>query len=153
MKSIARLLRISPKKINLIADLVRNKDAVMALDILKFTPKKGAGILLKAVGSAVSNAENNFKQDRDSLYIKEIVVTKGLTLKRSVPISKGRMHPILKRGSHVTVTLGVRESVKPAQKEVKAAKQEAATEKTAAKKEVKEKKPAKKTVVKAKAKS
>jgi large subunit ribosomal protein L22 len=153
MKATARLLRISPRKINLIAGLVRNKDATIALDILKFTPKKGANILFKAVKSAVSNAENNFKQDRNSLYIKEIVVNKGLTLKRSVPISKGRMHPILKRGSHVLVTLGVRETAQPAPKEGKAAKQTASAAKQITKKEVKEKKTAKKPAVKAKVKS
>jgi len=109
MKSTARSLRISPRKMNLIAALVRTKDTQEALDILKFTPKKGAKILYKAVHSAVKNAENNFKQEQDSLYVKEIIVTKGVTLKRSVPISKGRMHPILKRGSHVQVVLSVKE--------------------------------------------
>ena len=79
MKAKARSLRISPKKINLIADLVRNKTTEEALNILKFTPKKGADILYKAVNSAVKNAENNFKQDPDSLYIKEIIVNKGVT--------------------------------------------------------------------------
>ncbi len=111
MKAIGRQLRITSKKINLIADLVRNKNAQEALDILKFTPKKGARILRKIVHSAVANAENNFKQTKSSLYIKEIVVTEGSTLKRSVPISRGRMHPILKRMAHVNVFLGVREEV------------------------------------------
>jgi|WetSurMetagenome_2_1015567.scaffolds.fasta_scaffold61140_4 large subunit ribosomal protein L22 len=111
MKSEANSLRISPKKMNLVAGMIREKDAVVAMDTLRFTPKKAAKILYKAVKSAVSNAENNFKQDRDSLYIKEITVTKGVTLKRNVSISKGRVHPILKRGAHVQVTLGVRENV------------------------------------------
>ena len=109
MKAIGRSLRITSKKINLIADLVRKKDTKEALDILKFTPKKGARILRKIVQSAVANAENNFKQQASTLFIKEIIVTQAATLKRSVPISRGRMHPILKRNAHATVILGVRE--------------------------------------------
>jgi large subunit ribosomal protein L22 len=108
MKSIARQLRITPRKLNLIARLVRNKGVGEAMSILEFTPKKGAKLLNKVLKSAVANAENNFKQERDSLYVKEIVVGKATTLKRSVPISKGRMHPILKRSCHVMVEVGVK---------------------------------------------
>ena len=124
MKAIARQLRITPKKLNLIADLVRNRNVSEALNILRFTPKKGAKLLQKVLQSAVSNAENNFKQERDSLYVKEIVVTKGVTMKRSVPISRGRMHPILKRNAHIQVTIGVRQETMPAPEETpKAAKE------------------------------
>lgn len=110
MKAVARHIRISPKKANLVAGLVRNKNAQEALDILKFTPKKGAGIIYKVVHSAVANAENNFKQKREELMIKEIVVTKGITMKRSIPVSRGRTHPILKHTSHITVTVGLTEN-------------------------------------------
>ena len=72
MKAIGRSLRITSKKINLIADLVRKKDTKEALDILKFTPKKGARILRKIVQSAVANAENNFKQQASTLFIKKL---------------------------------------------------------------------------------
>ncbi len=116
MKAIGRQLRITSKKLNLVADLIRRKDAQEALDILKFTPKKAARILRKIVHSAVSNAENNFKQEKKTLYIKEIIVTEGSTLKRSVPISRGRMHPILKRMAHATVHLGVREETETSKK-------------------------------------
>jgi len=119
MKAIARTLRITSKKLNLIAGLIREKDAVLAMSILKFTPKKAARILGKILKSAVSNAENNFKQEPSSLYIKEIIVTEGPSLKRSVPVSRGRVHPIRKRTSHATVILGVREepaAEKPAKK-------------------------------------
>jgi large subunit ribosomal protein L22 len=109
MKAIARQLRITPRKINLIAQLIRNKEVNDALSILQFTPKKGAKLLYKILKSAVANAENNFKQERDSLYVKEIIVGKAMTLKRSVPISRGRMHPILKRSAHVIVSVGVKE--------------------------------------------
>lgn len=153
MKAIGRQLRITSKKLNLIADLIRKKDAQAALDILKFTPKKGARILRKIVHSAVSNAENNFKQEKTSLYIKEVIVTEGSTLKRSVPISRGRMHPILKRMAHVTVFLGVREEA-PGAKKAKTAETAAPAEETskkkapAAKKAAPAKKPAAKKGVK-----
>ena len=107
VKAIARHIRISPKKANLVAGLVRNKNAVEALSILKFTPKKGAKVIYKVLHSAMANAENNFKQKKEDLMIKEIIVTQGRTLKRSVPISRGRVHPILKRTSHITVTVGM----------------------------------------------
>ncbi len=113
MKAIARALRITPKKLNLIALMVRNKDAKDALEILKYTPKKSAKILLKVLKSAISNAENNFKQDIDSLYVKEVVVGKATTFKRWLPASRGRAQPILKRNAHVTVTIGVREMAEP----------------------------------------
>jgi len=109
VKAIARNVRISPKKVNLVAGLVRRKNAEEALSILKFTPKKGAKILYKLLHSALANAENNFKQKRDSLFVKEIVVTEGPTFKRSVPVSRGRVHPILKRNSHITITVGLEE--------------------------------------------
>jgi large subunit ribosomal protein L22 len=120
VKAIARNIRISPKKANLVAGLVRKKKAQEALDILKFTPKKGAKILYKVLHSAMANAENNFKQKKDSLVIKEIVVNEGPTFKRSVPVSRGRVHPILKRNSHITVTLGLEEKEKEEEQEMKA---------------------------------
>ncbi len=119
MKAILRRIRISPKKANLIAALVRNKKVQEALDILKFTPKKAAKILKKVIESAVANAENNFKQNKDSLYIKEIIVTQGVTYKRSLPISRGRTHPILKRTSHITVKVEAEKEEKPKKTEPK----------------------------------
>lgn len=110
MKAIARTVRLTPRKLNLIAGLIRDKNADDAINILNFTPKKGAKLLSKVVQSAVANAENNFKQERETLYIKEIVVTKATTMKRSTPVSRGRMHPILKRNSHIMVAIGVREN-------------------------------------------
>ena len=135
MKAIARHIRISPKKANLVAGLVRNKNVTEALTILKLTPKKACPILYKVLHSAIANAENNFKQSRDNLMIKEIVVTQGPTLKRSVPVSRGRVHPILKRTSHITITVGVGEG-EPAEEE--------APKKDEKKAEAKAEKPAKK---------
>lgn len=119
MKAIARSVRITPKKLNLIADVVRNRKANEALTVLKFMPKKGARLLAKVIRSAVANAENNFKQASDSLFIKEIVVTKAPTMKRSVPISRGRVYPILKRSAHVMVMVGVMEEKKSTKKKDK----------------------------------
>ena len=156
MKSIGRSLRITPKKINLIADLVRRKDADRAISLLKFTPKKGAGILRKIIGSAVANAVNNFKQERASLYVKEIIVTEGSVLKRGISVSRGRVHPIKKRMSHVTVLLGVREETVTTTEAGKPGKEAASDAKTPAKKTTKPAAtankaatPKKKTVVKA----
>jgi len=105
MKAILRQIRVSPKKMNLVAQLIRKMKTTEAVDLLKFTPKKSAPILRKLLESAVANAENNFKQNKDNLYIKEIIVNEGPTYKRRNMISKGRMHPILKRTSHVILTL------------------------------------------------
>ncbi|MDX9970667.1 MAG: 50S ribosomal protein L22 [Candidatus Gracilibacteria bacterium] len=112
-----RQYRTSPKKVNLVACLVRKMPVTKALDTLKFTPKKSAPVLKKLIESATANAENNFKQTKDSLYIKEILVSEGPTLKRSVPISRGRVHPILKRTSNIIVRLAVIEGMeKPVEK-------------------------------------
>lgn len=119
MKAILRGIRISPKKANLVAALVRNKKALDAIDILKFTPKRTAAVLKKLIESAVANAENNFKQVKETLEIKEIIVTEGPTYKRAMPVSRGRQHPILKRSSHITVKLesaGEAKSTKTAKK-------------------------------------
>lgn len=108
MKSIRRHLRISPKKVNLVADLVRGKSATEALNFLRFLPKRSAKPLMETLRSAVANAEQNFKQDRNALYVSKIIVNEGATLKRQMPVSRGRSHPILKRTSHITVEVAVR---------------------------------------------
>lgn len=105
MKAILRRIRISSKKVNLAASLVRTKNALEAIDILRYTPKKSAKILKKVIQSAIANAENNNKQDKKKLYIKEIVVTEGPTYKRSIPVSRGRANPRLKRTANITVKL------------------------------------------------
>jgi large subunit ribosomal protein L22 len=110
MKAILRKARISPKKANLVAGMVRRKSVTDALDILSFTPKKGAKILFKVLTSAVANAENNFAQDKKKLLVKHIIVNEAATFKRWLPVSRGRSHPLLKRNSHITVEVGVDES-------------------------------------------
>ncbi|MFA5842941.1 MAG: 50S ribosomal protein L22 [Candidatus Gracilibacteria bacterium] len=98
-----RKIRISSKKVNLVAGMVRRKPVQEALDLLKYTTKVGARPLYKTIQSAASNAKNNFKQDLETLVIKEIIVTEGMTYKRSMPASRGRAHPIKKRTCHITV--------------------------------------------------
>ena len=93
--------------------MVRGKKVLESLDLLKFMPKKGADILYKVIHSAASNAKNNFKQSIDDLYITKLLVTKGPTYKRSLPISRGRVHPIRKRTSHITVEVGLMEAKAP----------------------------------------
>ncbi len=106
---IARLTqaKISPKKMNLVAGMIRGKKVNEALDILKFTPKKAAQILYKLLASAKSNAEHNFKQDGAKLVIEQILVGDSITLKRHQPVSRGRAHPILKRSSNVIIKVNV----------------------------------------------
>lgn len=106
MKAVLRRARISLKKANLVAGLVRKKPAQKALDILKFTPKKAAHLLYKVVHSAVSNAEKNFHQDRSTLYVTEIVIGKGMTLKRFKPTARGRAYSLNKETCHITVRVG-----------------------------------------------
>lgn len=98
-----RKIRISSKKANLVAGMVRGMPVTKALNTLKFTPKKAAEILYMVIQSASSNAENNFKQNPETLIIKEIIVNEGTTYKRFQAVSKGRAHPILKRTTHITV--------------------------------------------------
>jgi len=146
MKAALRQVRLSPKKANLIAGTVRGKAVNEALGLLKFMPKKGAKILYKVVHSAAYNAKNNFKQNLDDLIITKILVTKGMTYKRSVPISRGRMHPILKRTCHIIVEVGLPEGMAmptPAAKQEKtktetpAKSKESATAKASADKKTK----------------
>ena len=86
-------------------DQVRGKPVAQALDILNFSTKKGADLVLKVVESAIANAENNEGADVDELRIGEIYVNAGLTMKRIKPRAKGRADRILKRTSHITVTV------------------------------------------------
>jgi len=104
-KAVAKYLRMSPSKLKPVADLVRGKDLTEALTILKFTAGKSAELVEKVVQSAGANAENNFEMNRDKLYVAEIYVNQGPTMKRWRAGSQGRAGKILKRSSHVGVVL------------------------------------------------
>ena len=99
--------RMTPRKIRLVADLVRGKKAKEALSQLKFSSKKAAPIIAKLLKSAISNAKNNLKikKDEENLYVKKITVDEGPTLKRSMPRAFGRASMIRKRTSHINIIL------------------------------------------------
>ncbi len=108
MKAYGKNIRISPKKLRVVAEVVRGKNAEEALRFLKFAPKKWADILYKILHSAVKNAEHNDSQKLADLYVDTLVVTKGIVYKRGRPVSRGRMHPILKRTSNIALELQVK---------------------------------------------
>lgn len=105
VSATAKRLRISPQKARLVVDLVRGKPVGDALEILGFSTQKAAGLVRKVVESAIANAENNEGADIDELKISQIFVNEGLTMKRIKPRAKGRADRILKRTSHITVTV------------------------------------------------
>ena len=105
VSATTKRLRISPQKVRLIVDQVRGKAVGEALDILSFSPQKAAGMVRKVVESAIANAENNEGADIDELKISQVFVNAGLTMKRIKPRAKGRADRILKRTSHITVTV------------------------------------------------
>ena len=104
VKATAKYVRMSPIKLKPVADLVRGKDVNEALTILKFTPGKGAEIVEKVVQSALANADVK-EMDTDNLYVAEVYANQGPTMKRWRAGSQGRASIILKRSSHVGVTL------------------------------------------------
>lgn len=106
-KAYLRQVRISPRKIKFILDLIRNKDLATALAILKNTNKMACECLIKLVESAAANAENNFGMDPEKLYVAECFVTPGKLkgMKRVMPRARGSAARIIKRTSHVTVAL------------------------------------------------
>ena len=108
-KAVAKYVRMSPIKLQPVCDLVRGKDLNEALAILKFTPGKGSALVEKVVNSAKANAENNFDLDPDNLYVAEIYANQGPTMKRGRAGSQGRASIILKRSSHIGVTLREKE--------------------------------------------
>ena len=108
-KATAKYVRMSPSKLKPVTDLVRGKDLNEALTILKFTSGKGAELVEKVVQSAAANAENNHDMNPDELYVAEIYANQGPTMKRFRAGAQGRASMILKRTSHIAVTLRSRE--------------------------------------------
>ena len=108
-KATLKYARISPRKVKIVLDLIRGKDAGTAMAILKNTNKSASEYLVKLLGSAIANAENNFQMDSSKLYVSECFVTAGPTLKRIMPRAKGSADRILKRTSHVTMVVAEKE--------------------------------------------
>ena len=108
-KAYLKYARISPRKVQIVLDLIRGKDAGVAMGILKTTPKAASEYLIKLLGSAIANAENNFHMDPSKLYVSECFVCPGPTMKRVQPRAQGRAFQILKRSSHVTLAVKEKE--------------------------------------------
>ena len=108
-KAHLKYARISPRKVKIVLDLIRGKDVGVAMAILQNTPKSASEYLIKLLGSAVANAENNFNMDASKLYVSECFVCPGPTLKRVMPRAKGSADRILKRTSHVTIVVKERD--------------------------------------------
>ena len=104
-KAVAKTVRIAPRKVRLVLDLIRGKEVGEAISILKLTNKRTSPVVEKVLKSAVANAEHNYDMDIDSLYISEVFADEGPTLKRFRPRAQGRATKINKRTSHITVVV------------------------------------------------
>ena len=111
MQIIARAqsIRISPRKVRLVADGIRNLPLEKALNVLNMAQKRGASVLNTVFKSAIANAINNGKKNKDSLVIKGIEVWDGPAIKRFHPSTRGRVHPYKKRSSHIKIILEAKE--------------------------------------------
>lgn len=123
IKAKAKYIRMSPRKVRLVVNIIRGLKANEALDQLNFIKKRAVQPVEKLIISAIANAKNNFELDQDNLYIKEIRVNEGPTLHRWMPRARGRATPIRKRTSHISLILGelvVSSTAKAKKKEVEA---------------------------------
>ena len=108
-RAYLRNVRIAPRKVKGVCDLIRGKSAAEANAIMMNTPKAASELLVKLLKSAVANAENNHNIDQEKLYVAEVSVSPGPVLKRIRPRSHGRAFRILKRTSHITLVLKEKE--------------------------------------------
>jgi len=108
-KAYLRNLRISPRKVQIVLDLIRNKPADLALAILANTPKAACEPVAKLLKSAMANAENNHSMDKNNLYVSECFVCPGPIMKRIRPRAQGRAYRVLKRTSHITMVVSEKE--------------------------------------------
>jgi large subunit ribosomal protein L22 len=105
VKSTTKYVRLSPKKARDVAREIQGLPVSSALDILTFTPKKAAQLIGKTLKTAIADAENNFSLDAGTLIIKEAVIGSAPTQRRFKPRAKGSAGPILRRSSHISITL------------------------------------------------
>ncbi len=109
--------RISPRKVRLVADMIRGKNVILAKTILTNASKKAKHPIHDLLDSAIANALHNHKIDSENLFVQEIRVDQGFVMKRSMPVSRGSAHPIKKRTSHISIILAPRvKAVKPVAK-------------------------------------
>ena len=104
-KATANTVRIAPRKVRLVVDLIRGKSIGEAISILKFTPRAASPAVEKVLMSAIANAEHNYDLDIENLVVSEAYVNEGPTMKRFRPRAKGSASPIMKRTSHITVVV------------------------------------------------
>jgi large subunit ribosomal protein L22 len=104
-KAVARTVRIAPRKVRLVLDLIRGKQVGEAVAILNHTPKAASPVVEKVLKSALANAEHNYEMDINSLVVTEAYANEGPTLKRFRPRAQGRASAINKRTSHITIIL------------------------------------------------
>ena len=109
-RAYLRNARISPRKVQIVLDLIRNKPVDIALATLDLTPKAASPLLEKLLKSAIANAENNHDMKHENLYVAEIYANQGPTLKRIRPAAKGSAVRIRKRTSHITIVLKEKEA-------------------------------------------
>ena len=107
-QAVSRHLRIAPRKVRLVVDLIRGKTVGEALMILDFVPKKAARLVTKTLRSVIANAESTQRVDVDRLYVRRATVDGGATLKRFLPRAHGRATPLRKRTSHITIVVDER---------------------------------------------
>ena len=105
VKAQSKYLKISAKKMRLVARAIKGMDVPQTLNYLKFVPRKASPLIFKTLRSALANAEHNFNLKGDNLFIKEIFVNEGATLKRWRPRAFGRATPIQKKSAHLTIIL------------------------------------------------
>ena len=108
-RAYLRYVRIAPRKVQIVLDLIRNQPVDKAMAILKYTPKAACEPLAKLLKSAIANAENNHSMNKDDLYVSECFVCPGPTLKRIRPRAQGRAFRVFKRTSHITLVLKEKE--------------------------------------------
>ncbi|AIC92659.1 MULTISPECIES: 50S ribosomal protein L22 [Bacillaceae] len=104
-KAVAKQVRIAPRKVRLVIDLIRGKQVGEAIAILKHTPKSASPVVEKLLNSAIANAEHNYEMEPNNLVISEAFVDEGVTLKRFRPRAQGRASRINKRTSHITLVV------------------------------------------------
>lgn len=105
VKAESRLVRVSPRKVRLVADSIRTLSAGKAVEKLSLSEKRGAVPLLKTLKSAMANAVNNAKLDSNGLFVKQVEVMEGPRLKRFHPSTRGRIHPYKRGSSHIRIVL------------------------------------------------
>ena len=108
-KAYLRGVRIAPRKVQIVLDLIRNKPTDIALATLRHTPKAASEPVAKLLKSAIANAENNHNMDPKHLVVSQCFVTPGMTMKRVMPRAQGRAFRINKRSSHITIVVSEQE--------------------------------------------